>query len=124
MFVLLVVFFAQGGILTHGVWVIVTFYCQCLFQSCSTLLWVSESDISVISVNSEFKSPLCTALQIFIQPQSVALISGHNLRLSCHAVGKSPVQYQWFKTKEEVRHTHTHFTGKNSETQNSVEVPD
>uniref|UniRef100_A0A671UH49 MALT paracaspase 1 n=1 Tax=Sparus aurata TaxID=8175 RepID=A0A671UH49_SPAAU len=42
------------------------------------------------------------ALQIFIQPQSVALISGHNLRLSCHAVGKSPVQYQWFKTKEEV----------------------
>ncbi|XP_042344113.1 mucosa-associated lymphoid tissue lymphoma translocation protein 1 isoform X2 [Plectropomus leopardus] len=42
------------------------------------------------------------ALQILIQPQSVALISGHNLRLSCHAVGKSPVQYQWFKTKEEV----------------------
>eukprot|EP00064_Thunnus_orientalis_P018228 superscaffoldBa00004124_g18322 len=40
--------------------------------------------------------------QILIQPQSVALISGHNLRLSCHAVGKSPVQYQWFKTKEEV----------------------
>ncbi|XP_031161854.1 mucosa-associated lymphoid tissue lymphoma translocation protein 1 isoform X1 [Sander lucioperca] len=43
-----------------------------------------------------------SALQILIQPQSVALISGHNLRLSCHAVGKSPVQYQWFKTKEEV----------------------
>uniref|UniRef100_A0A8C4I998 MALT paracaspase 1 n=1 Tax=Dicentrarchus labrax TaxID=13489 RepID=A0A8C4I998_DICLA len=43
-----------------------------------------------------------SALQIVIQPQSVALISGHNLRLSCHAVGKSPVQYQWFKTKEEV----------------------
>ncbi|TMS03736.1 Mucosa-associated lymphoid tissue lymphoma translocation protein 1 [Larimichthys crocea] len=43
-----------------------------------------------------------SALQILIQPQSVALISGHNLRLTCHAVGKSPVQYQWFKTKEEV----------------------
>ncbi|XP_068461354.1 mucosa-associated lymphoid tissue lymphoma translocation protein 1 isoform X2 [Clinocottus analis] len=43
-----------------------------------------------------------SALQILIQPQSVALISGHNLRLSCHAVGKSPVQYQWFKSKEEV----------------------
>ncbi|XP_071402362.1 mucosa-associated lymphoid tissue lymphoma translocation protein 1 isoform X1 [Centroberyx affinis] len=41
-------------------------------------------------------------LQILIQPQSVAVISGHNLRLSCYAVGKSPVQYQWFKTKEEV----------------------
>ncbi|KAK2837928.1 hypothetical protein Q5P01_015140 [Channa striata] len=43
-----------------------------------------------------------SALQILIQPQSVALISGHNLRLSCHAVGKSPVQYQWFKGREEV----------------------
>ncbi|XP_056275766.1 mucosa-associated lymphoid tissue lymphoma translocation protein 1 isoform X2 [Pseudoliparis swirei] len=43
-----------------------------------------------------------SALQILIQPQSVALISGHNLRLSCHAVGKHPVQYQWFKTNEEV----------------------
>ncbi|XP_051806861.1 mucosa-associated lymphoid tissue lymphoma translocation protein 1 isoform X1 [Acanthochromis polyacanthus] len=42
------------------------------------------------------------ALQIVIQPQSVALICGHNLRLSCHAVGKSPLQYQWFKSKEEV----------------------
>ncbi|KAM9391842.1 mucosa-associated lymphoid tissue lymphoma translocation protein 1 isoform 2-T2 [Pholidichthys leucotaenia] len=42
------------------------------------------------------------ALQILIQPQSVALLCGHNLRLSCHAVGKSPVQYQWFKSKEEV----------------------
>ncbi|KAM3611773.1 uncharacterized protein V6R79_024008 [Siganus canaliculatus] len=42
------------------------------------------------------------ALQIMIQPQSVALTSGHNLRLSCYAVGKSPVQYQWFKSKEEV----------------------
>ncbi|KAK2901816.1 mucosa-associated lymphoid tissue lymphoma translocation protein 1 isoform X2 [Channa argus] len=43
-----------------------------------------------------------SALQILIQPQSVALLSGHNLRLTCHAVGKSPVQYQWFKGKEEV----------------------
>uniref|UniRef100_A0A8D3DIQ7 MALT paracaspase 1 n=1 Tax=Scophthalmus maximus TaxID=52904 RepID=A0A8D3DIQ7_SCOMX len=43
-----------------------------------------------------------SALQILIQPQSLALISGHNLRLSCHAVGKSPVQYQWFKRHEEV----------------------
>ncbi|XP_028269202.1 mucosa-associated lymphoid tissue lymphoma translocation protein 1 isoform X2 [Parambassis ranga] len=42
------------------------------------------------------------ALQILIQPQSVALVCGHNLRLSCHAVGKSPVQYQWFKSREEV----------------------
>ncbi|MED6282376.1 hypothetical protein CHARACLAT_031363, partial [Characodon lateralis] len=42
------------------------------------------------------------ALQILIQPQSVALICGHNLRLSCHAVGKTPVQYQWFKSREEV----------------------
>uniref|UniRef100_UPI0037E9BDDA mucosa-associated lymphoid tissue lymphoma translocation protein 1 isoform X2 n=1 Tax=Semicossyphus pulcher TaxID=241346 RepID=UPI0037E9BDDA len=43
-----------------------------------------------------------SALQILIQPQSVAVISGHNLRLSCNAVGKSPVQYQWFKAKDEV----------------------
>ncbi|XP_061673306.1 mucosa-associated lymphoid tissue lymphoma translocation protein 1 isoform X2 [Syngnathoides biaculeatus] len=42
------------------------------------------------------------ALQIIIQPQSVSLLCGHNLRLSCHAVGQSPVQYQWFKSKEEV----------------------
>uniref|UniRef100_A0AAQ5XWY9 MALT paracaspase 1 n=1 Tax=Amphiprion ocellaris TaxID=80972 RepID=A0AAQ5XWY9_AMPOC len=42
------------------------------------------------------------ALQIVIQPQSVALICGHNLRLSCHAVCKSPVQYQWFKYNQEV----------------------
>ncbi|KAG7490505.1 mucosa-associated lymphoid tissue lymphoma translocation protein 1 isoform X1 [Solea senegalensis] len=43
-----------------------------------------------------------SSLQILIQPQSLALLSGHNLRLSCHAVGKSPVHYQWFKGKEEV----------------------
>uniref|UniRef100_A0A3P8T120 MALT paracaspase 1 n=1 Tax=Amphiprion percula TaxID=161767 RepID=A0A3P8T120_AMPPE len=42
------------------------------------------------------------ALQIVVQPQSVALICGHNLRLSCHAVCKSPVQYQWFKYNQEV----------------------
>ncbi|XP_061881066.1 mucosa-associated lymphoid tissue lymphoma translocation protein 1 isoform X2 [Entelurus aequoreus] len=42
------------------------------------------------------------ALQVLIQPQSVALVCGHNLRLCCHAVGQSPVQYQWFKSKEEV----------------------
>uniref|UniRef100_A0A8C5HSC1 MALT paracaspase 1 n=1 Tax=Gouania willdenowi TaxID=441366 RepID=A0A8C5HSC1_GOUWI len=42
------------------------------------------------------------ALQIVIQPQSVALLCGYNLHLSCHAVGQSPLQYQWFKSKEEV----------------------
>ncbi|XP_061751544.1 LOW QUALITY PROTEIN: mucosa-associated lymphoid tissue lymphoma translocation protein 1 [Nerophis ophidion] len=42
------------------------------------------------------------AVQVLIQPQSVALVCGHNLRLCCHAVGQSPVQYQWFKSKEEV----------------------
>uniref|UniRef100_A0A8C7GQA5 MALT1 paracaspase n=1 Tax=Oncorhynchus kisutch TaxID=8019 RepID=A0A8C7GQA5_ONCKI len=41
-------------------------------------------------------------IQILIQPQSVAIIVGHNLRLSCYAVGKAGVQFQWFKTKEEV----------------------
>uniref|UniRef100_A0A146VBT2 MALT1 paracaspase n=1 Tax=Fundulus heteroclitus TaxID=8078 RepID=A0A146VBT2_FUNHE len=41
-------------------------------------------------------------LQFVIQPQSVAVICGHNLRLSCHAMGKSTVQYQWFKLREEV----------------------
>ncbi|XP_077376801.1 mucosa-associated lymphoid tissue lymphoma translocation protein 1 isoform X2 [Festucalex cinctus] len=42
------------------------------------------------------------ALRIITQPQSVSLLCGHNLRLSCHAVGQSPVMYQWFKSKEEV----------------------
>lgn len=42
------------------------------------------------------------ALQILIQPQSVALLSGHNLRLSCHAMASGPVEYQWFKSKDEV----------------------
>uniref|UniRef100_A0A8C6Q3A8 MALT paracaspase 1 n=1 Tax=Nothobranchius furzeri TaxID=105023 RepID=A0A8C6Q3A8_NOTFU len=35
---------------------------------------------------------------------SVALICGHNLRLSCYAVGRSPLQYRWFKSREEVPH--------------------
>uniref|UniRef100_A0A8C6Q3Z5 MALT paracaspase 1 n=1 Tax=Nothobranchius furzeri TaxID=105023 RepID=A0A8C6Q3Z5_NOTFU len=43
-------------------------------------------------------------LQILVQPQSVALICGHNLRLSCYAVGRSPLQYRWFKSREEVPH--------------------
>ncbi|KAJ0067991.1 hypothetical protein NL108_014245, partial [Boleophthalmus pectinirostris] len=42
------------------------------------------------------------AVQILIQPQSVALVSGHNLRLSCQAVANGPVEYQWFKSKDEV----------------------
>ncbi|XP_062307598.1 mucosa-associated lymphoid tissue lymphoma translocation protein 1 isoform X1 [Osmerus eperlanus] len=42
------------------------------------------------------------SIQILIQPQSVSILSGHNLRLSCYAVGKTDVHYQWFKTKEEV----------------------
>ncbi|XP_033829073.1 mucosa-associated lymphoid tissue lymphoma translocation protein 1 isoform X2 [Periophthalmus magnuspinnatus] len=42
------------------------------------------------------------ALQILIQPQSVALVSGHNLRLSCQAVANGPVEYQWFKSRDEV----------------------
>ncbi|KAK7934356.1 hypothetical protein WMY93_005252 [Mugilogobius chulae] len=42
------------------------------------------------------------ALQILSQPQSVAVVSGHNLRLSCLAVSKGPVEYQWFKSKDEI----------------------
>ncbi|XP_067263974.1 mucosa-associated lymphoid tissue lymphoma translocation protein 1 isoform X2 [Chanodichthys erythropterus] len=41
-------------------------------------------------------------IQILVQPQSVAVIAGHNLRLSCCAVGASHVQFQWFKKTEEV----------------------
>uniref|UniRef100_A0A673M391 Mucosa-associated lymphoid tissue lymphoma translocation protein 1-like n=1 Tax=Sinocyclocheilus rhinocerous TaxID=307959 RepID=A0A673M391_9TELE len=40
-------------------------------------------------------------IQILVQPQSVAVIAGHNLRLSCYAVGASHVQFQWFKKTEE-----------------------
>ncbi|KAK1792299.1 hypothetical protein P4O66_012254 [Electrophorus voltai] len=42
-------------------------------------------------------------IEILIQPQSVAVIAGHSIRLSCYAAGMSPVQYQWFKGKEEAR---------------------
>ncbi|KAG7481594.1 hypothetical protein MATL_G00068370 [Megalops atlanticus] len=41
-------------------------------------------------------------IKIIIQPQSLAVISGHTARLTCHAVGNPIVQYQWFKAKEEV----------------------
>ncbi|XP_077456586.1 mucosa-associated lymphoid tissue lymphoma translocation protein 1-like isoform X2 [Stigmatopora argus] len=41
-------------------------------------------------------------LQIVVQPESVSLLCGHNLRLSCLAVGRSPLRYQWFKGKEEL----------------------
>uniref|UniRef100_A0A671LED8 Mucosa-associated lymphoid tissue lymphoma translocation protein 1-like n=1 Tax=Sinocyclocheilus anshuiensis TaxID=1608454 RepID=A0A671LED8_9TELE len=43
--------------------------------------------------------------QILVQPQSVAVIAGHNLRLSCYAVGASHVQFQWFKKTEEVHNS-------------------
>uniref|UniRef100_A0AAY4CDY4 Mucosa-associated lymphoid tissue lymphoma translocation protein 1 n=1 Tax=Denticeps clupeoides TaxID=299321 RepID=A0AAY4CDY4_9TELE len=41
-------------------------------------------------------------IQIMVQPVSVAVISGHNVRLSCYAMGAPGVQYQWFKLKQEV----------------------
>nr|XP_015195674.1 PREDICTED: mucosa-associated lymphoid tissue lymphoma translocation protein 1 isoform X1 [Lepisosteus oculatus] len=41
-------------------------------------------------------------IKIIIQPQSQAVMSGHTVRLSCHAVGHPNIQYQWFKMKEEV----------------------
>ncbi|XP_057688179.1 mucosa-associated lymphoid tissue lymphoma translocation protein 1-like isoform X2 [Corythoichthys intestinalis] len=41
-------------------------------------------------------------LQIVIQPESASLLCGHNLRLRCLAVGRSPLRYQWFKGKEEL----------------------
>uniref|UniRef100_A0A9J8AWT7 MALT paracaspase 1 n=1 Tax=Cyprinus carpio carpio TaxID=630221 RepID=A0A9J8AWT7_CYPCA len=44
-------------------------------------------------------------IQILVQPQSVAVIAGHNLRLSCYAVGASCVQFQWFKKTEEVHNS-------------------
>ncbi|XP_043094153.1 mucosa-associated lymphoid tissue lymphoma translocation protein 1 isoform X2 [Puntigrus tetrazona] len=44
-------------------------------------------------------------IQILVQPQSVAVIAGHNLRLSCYAVGASHVQFQWFKKTEEVHNS-------------------
>ncbi|XP_026067964.1 mucosa-associated lymphoid tissue lymphoma translocation protein 1-like isoform X2 [Carassius auratus] len=48
------------------------------------------------------KSP---GIQIIVQPQSVAVIAGHNLRLSCYAVGASHVQFKWFKKTEEVHNS-------------------
>ncbi|XP_053530277.1 mucosa-associated lymphoid tissue lymphoma translocation protein 1 isoform X1 [Ictalurus punctatus] len=47
---------------------------------------------------------LKSGIQIIIQPQSVAVIVGHRVRLSCYAaaISSSAVQYQWFKAKEEV----------------------
>nr|XP_055056742.1 mucosa-associated lymphoid tissue lymphoma translocation protein 1 isoform X1 [Misgurnus anguillicaudatus]XP_055056743.1 mucosa-associated lymphoid tissue lymphoma translocation protein 1 isoform X1 [Misgurnus anguillicaudatus] len=46
-----------------------------------------------------------SGIQILVQPQSVAVIAGHNLRLSCCAVGSSPIQFQWFRKTEEVPHS-------------------
>ncbi|KAJ8415579.1 hypothetical protein AAFF_G00425590 [Aldrovandia affinis] len=43
-----------------------------------------------------------TGIKIIIQPQSLAVMSGHTARLTCHAMGGSNMQYQWFKAKEEV----------------------
>ncbi|MCI4392642.1 hypothetical protein PGIGA_G00148170 [Pangasianodon gigas] len=47
---------------------------------------------------------LKSGIQILIQPQSVAVIVGHSVRLSCYAAATSGsiMQYQWFKAKEEV----------------------
>ncbi|XP_060763027.1 mucosa-associated lymphoid tissue lymphoma translocation protein 1 isoform X2 [Neoarius graeffei] len=47
---------------------------------------------------------LKSGIQILIQPQSVAVIVGHSVRLSCYAAATSgsTLQYQWFKAKEEV----------------------
>lgn len=43
-----------------------------------------------------------SGIQILVHPQSVAVIAGHNLRLSCYAVGSSHVNFQWFRKSEEV----------------------
>ncbi|CAL8348124.1 unnamed protein product [Lota lota] len=44
------------------------------------------------------------SLQVLIQPQSASILRGHTLRLSCHALARpSVVQYQWFKSKEELQ---------------------
>ncbi|KAM9446393.1 mucosa-associated lymphoid tissue lymphoma translocation protein 1 isoform 1-T1 [Clarias gariepinus] len=47
---------------------------------------------------------LKSGIQILIQPQSVSVIVGHTVRLSCYAAAtsSSTIQYQWFKTKDEV----------------------
>ncbi|KAG2465872.1 MALT1 protein, partial [Polypterus senegalus] len=41
-------------------------------------------------------------IKIIIQPQSQAVLSGHIVRLGCHAAGHPNIQYQWFKFKEEI----------------------
>ncbi|TRY95854.1 hypothetical protein DNTS_021388 [Danionella cerebrum] len=41
-------------------------------------------------------------IQVIVQPQSVAVVAGQNLRLSCCAIGTSQVQFQWFKKTEEI----------------------
>ncbi|XP_058880666.1 mucosa-associated lymphoid tissue lymphoma translocation protein 1 isoform X1 [Acipenser ruthenus] len=43
-------------------------------------------------------------IKIIIQPQSQAVLAGQTVRLGCHAAGHSNIQYQWFKSKEEVPH--------------------
>uniref|UniRef100_A0AAR2IH05 MALT paracaspase 1 n=1 Tax=Pygocentrus nattereri TaxID=42514 RepID=A0AAR2IH05_PYGNA len=52
--------------------------------------------------HSEAIQCLKSGIQILVQPQSVAVIAGQSIRLSCYAAGTSTVQYQWFKAKEEV----------------------
>ncbi|XP_036455117.1 mucosa-associated lymphoid tissue lymphoma translocation protein 1 isoform X1 [Colossoma macropomum] len=52
--------------------------------------------------HSEAIQCLKSGIQILVQPQSVAVITGQSIRLSCYAAGTSTVQYQWFKAKEEV----------------------
>ncbi|TSM85967.1 Mucosa-associated lymphoid tissue lymphoma translocation protein 1 [Bagarius yarrelli] len=45
-----------------------------------------------------------SGIEILIQPQSVAVLVGHTVRLSCYAAAtsSSTMQYQWFKAKEEI----------------------
>lgn len=74
---------------------------QCL-KPPGTLQYPHRVDICSVLNLFQKRSFCCAGLQILVQPQSVAIMPGHNLRLSCYAVGKSPVQYQWFKGKDEV----------------------
>ncbi|XP_023657758.1 mucosa-associated lymphoid tissue lymphoma translocation protein 1 [Paramormyrops kingsleyae] len=41
-------------------------------------------------------------IRIVMQPQSVSAVPGQTVRLDCHAMGNPGMQYQWFKTKDEV----------------------
>uniref|UniRef100_W5L9K1 MALT1 paracaspase n=1 Tax=Astyanax mexicanus TaxID=7994 RepID=W5L9K1_ASTMX len=52
--------------------------------------------------HSEAIQCLKSGIQIIVQPQSVAVIAGQTICISCYAAGPSTVQYQWFKGKEEV----------------------